>query len=109
MSGNSGLVATAIENQSVLWVLAVVLYGIGDTITTLVGLQSDGATEGGPVALYVLGQGGIPGFLLLKIGFIGVCVLIWWLVRTPGRVAIPLALVVVGAVVTGWNLIVLLS
>lgn len=109
MSGDSGLVATAIDNQPLLWVFAVVLYGIGDTITTLVGLHSDGATEGGPVALYVLGQGGIPGFLLLKTGFIGVCFLVWWLVRTPGRVAIPLALVVVGAVVTCWNLVVVLS
>lgn len=109
MSGDSGLVATAIDNQPLLWVFAVVLYGIGDTITTLVGLHSDGATEGGPVALYVLGQGGIPGFLLLKTGFISVCFLVWWLVRTPGRVAIPLALVVVGAVVTCWNLVVVLS
>lgn len=107
MSSNTGFVAAAIDNQSLLWVLAVVLYGLGDTVTTLVGLESDGVTESGPVALYALGQGGIPGFLLLKIGFIGVCFLAWWAVRTPGRVAIPLALVVVGAVVTGWNLVVI--
>jgi hypothetical protein len=107
VSGNTGFVATAIDNQPTLWVVAVVLYGAGDTVTTLVGLQSDGATEGGPVALYALGQGGIPGFVLLKVGFIGACFLVWWVVQTPGRVAIPLALVVVGAVVTGWNLVVI--
>lgn len=107
MSSDTGIIATVIDNQSMLWALAVVLYGVGDAVTTLVGLKSDGITEGGPVALYALGQGGIPGFLLLKVGFIGVCFLVWWVVRTPGRVAIPLALVVVGAVVTGWNLVVL--
>lgn len=107
MSGNTGVVASAIDNQSMLWVLAVVLYGVGDSVTTLVGLESDGVTESGPVALYALGQGGIPGFLLLKVGFIGLCFLVWWVVRTPGRVAIPLALIVVGAVVTGWNLVVI--
>ncbi|WP_336327808.1 DUF5658 family protein [Halovenus sp. HT40] len=107
MSRNTGIIATVMSNQSLLWVLGVVPYGLGDTVTTLVGLKSDGVTEGGPVALYALGQGGVPGFLLLKIGFIGVCFLVWWVVRTPGRVAIPLALVVVGAVVTGWNLVVI--
>ena len=107
MSSNTGFLAAAIDNQSMLWVLAVVLYGVGDTVTTLVGLNSAGVTEGGPVALYALGQGGVPGFLLLKVGFIGVCFLVWWAVRTPGRVAIPLALVAVGAVVTTWNLVVI--
>lgn len=109
MSGDTGVVGTVLDNQTLLWVLAVVLYGLGDTVTTLVGLQSDGAAEGGPVALYALSQGGVAGFLLLKIGFIGVCVGLWYLVKTPSRVAIPLALAVVGAVVTGWNLVVLLS
>ncbi|MXR52140.1 hypothetical protein GRX03_11080 [Halovenus sp. WSH3] len=109
MSGNTGVVAAAIDNQPALWVLAVVLYGIGDTVTTLLGLHSEGVTEGGPVALFVFGQGGVPGFLLLKIGFVGTCFLVWYLVRTPGRVAIPLALAVVGAVVTCWNLFVILS
>lgn len=109
MSGDTGVVGTVLDNQTLLWILAVVLYGVGDTVTTLAGLQSDGAAEGGPVALYALSQGGVPGFLLLKVGFIGVCVGLWYLLRTPSRVAIPLALVVVGAVVTVWNLAVILS
>jgi hypothetical protein len=104
-----GVVATAVGSQTLLWVLAVVLYGVGDTVTTLVGLRSDGATEGGPVALYALDKAGFAGFLVLKIGFIGVCIGLWSLLQRPSRVAIPLALVVVGAVVTVWNLVVVLS
>lgn len=109
MSGNTGLVAAAIDNQPALWVLAVALYGVGDTITTLGGLRRDGTSEGGPVARHVLEVGGIPGMLLLKAGFIGVYFLLWWLLQTPGRFVLPLALVVVGAVVTGWNLAIVLS
>lgn len=109
MSGNTGLVAAALDNQPLLWVFAVVLYGVGDTVTTLLGLNSDGVTEGGPLALYVLSQGGIPGFLLFKFGFVGGCFAIWYAIGTPGRVAIPLALAVSGTVVTGWNLLVVFS
>lgn len=109
MAGNPAPVRAAIENQSILWGVAILFYGFGDTATTLVGLYSPGTEETGPVALTVIAHGGIPGFLALKIGFISVCVLAWYAAPTPGRVAIPLALAVVGTGVTCWNLLVVLS
>lgn len=109
MSGSSGLVASVVDNQPLLWVLAVLFYGLGDGVTTLLGLQGNGASEAGPVALYAMEYGGIPGFLAVKCFFVGACFLVWYLVDTPGRVAIPLALAVVGVAVTVWNLFVLLS
>lgn len=109
MSGSTGLVATVVDNQPVLWVVAVLFYGFGDAVTTLLGFHGDGAAEAGPVALYALQYGGVPGFLGVKLSFIGACFLVWYLVGTPGRVAIPLALAVVGVAVTAWNLFVLLS
>lgn len=109
MSTDPGLVAVAIDSQPMLWVLAVVLYGVGDTVTTLLGLRTDGTTEGGPVAAYAIERGGTSGFLLLKAVFVGAFFLVWSLLSTPTRVAIPLALVVVGAAVTCWNLLVVFS
>lgn len=109
MSGSTGLIATAIDNQSVLWVCAFLFYGLGDAVTTLLGLHGEGTGEAGPVALYALEFGGIPGFLGVKFAFIFACFLAWYLVGTPGRVAIPLALAVVGVAVTAWNLFVLLA
>lgn len=109
MSGSPGVVATAVDNQSALWAVAVLFYGLGDGVTTLLGLQGDGASEAGPVALYAIEYGGVPGFLAVKFSFIGVCFGVWYLVDTPGRVAIPLALAVVGVAVTAWNLFVLVS
>lgn len=109
MSGSTRLVATVVDNQLILWVFAILFYGLGDAVTTLLGLRGDGAAEAGPVALYAVEYGGVPGFLGVKLVFIGSCFVVWYLVRTPGRVAIPLALAVVGVAVTAWNLFVLLS
>lgn len=95
------------DRTEVLWVLAFLLYGIGDTVTTLVGLRAEGIEEVGPVALYAMELGGDLGFFFLKIGFLSACFLVWWQLETHARVAIPLALIVAGAAVTTWNLIML--
>jgi hypothetical protein len=108
VSGQTWL-APARTRQPTLWLLAVLLYGVGDAATTYVGLRDGTAAEAGPIAVHVIGQGGIAGLLLLKVVLFAGSFGIWYLVRTPGRVAIPLALAVTGALVTGWNALVLLT
>lgn len=93
-----------LENQRTLWVIAVLLYGVGDGITTLYGLQFDTVEEVGPVAAVAMRRGGTVGFLLLKGGFIAACFLVWLVVPFESRLGIPLALIFVGAAVTLWNL-----
>ena len=95
--------------QELLWGAAVLFYGVGDAVTTVAGIRADSATEAGPVALSALASGGVAGFLLVKLLFIGVCFALWRVVRTPGRVAVPLALAVAGLLVTAWNLTVLVG
>lgn len=95
------------ERQTLLWGAAVLFYGVGDAVTTVAGLRADAAAEAGPLALFALAGGGVAGFLLAKLLFIGVCFALWRAVRTPGRVAVPLALAVAGVLVTAWNLTVL--
>ena len=97
------------ERQWTLWVAAFLLYGVGDTVTTVSGLRSDGVAEAGPVAFHAIESFGVPGLLLLKAAFFVCSVAVWWLFRSPGRVAVPRALAVTGAIITGWNLIVLLG
>jgi hypothetical protein len=90
-----------------LWVAALLLYGVGDTVATLWGLSAPNVAEAGPVAGPLLVAYGPVGLIGLKVVVLGGFYLVWQLVRTPGRVALPLALALTGAVVTGWNLVVI--
>ena len=97
------------ESERSLWILAFVLYGIGDTATTFWGLSTAGVVEVGPIAGPAMDSHGRYALIVVKavvfVGFYG----LWRLLRTPGRVAIPLALVAVGGLVTVWNVFVVVS
>jgi hypothetical protein len=95
--------------QGLVWGVAIGSYGFGDFLTTTVGLTSGRGAEAGPLASGLVAEYGLAGLLGLKIatllGFYG----LWRVARTPGRVAVPLALAVVGVGVTLWNLLVLVT
>lgn len=97
------------RKQDWLWLVAFGFYGLGDLLTTTIGLASGRGAEAGPLAAGLVAGYGLAGLLGLKvatlIGFYG----LWWVVRTPGRVAVPLALAVVGVGVTIWNAVVLVT
>lgn len=109
MADESRTVDALRHRQRVLWVLAVCFYGVGDGVTTVAGLRATHAAEVGPLALHALSIGAVPGIALLKTGLLGVAFLAWTAVESPGRVAIPLSLAVVGVAVTCWNLLVLVG
>lgn len=92
-----------------LWVVAILTYGVGDTATTLVGLETGSVAEAGPVAGNLVGAYGAPGFLLLKLGTLALFFAAWYVLRSPSRTAVPLAVAVAGTIITAWNLFVLLS
>ena len=95
------------RRQRALWIAAVLLYGVGDAATTAVGTTTPGVAEAGPIAVHLVGADGIGGLLALKVALFAGSYGVWSLLRTPGRVAVPLALAFVGAVVSGWNLLVI--
>lgn len=102
--------AASLERSTgMLWVAAVLSYGIGDTATTLFGLGRDGVAEAGPIAGAVVGQIGPGGLLLVKLGSFAAFYAAWRVMSPPRRLGVPLALAVVGVVVTAWNLLVLFS
>jgi hypothetical protein len=95
------------RRQRALWLFAFLLYGVGDTVTTASGLRTAGVVEAGPIATRVIASFGVPGLVVQKAVFFLVTVAIWSGLRSPGRVAVPLALAVSGALITGWNLLVI--
>lgn len=87
-----------------LWMLAVLFFGIGDLITTTVGVNSAGIVEGGPVTALLVERYGLRAIFHLKVLVIGSGYVAWRVIPQPQRVGIPLALVLVGVFATAWNL-----
>lgn len=90
-----------------VWIAAILLYGVGDTVTTFWGLSTGGVAEAGPIAKPLIESYGRYMLLVVKGVVFPVFYLVWLYLRTPGRIAVPFALVLVGGTVTVWNLIVI--
>lgn len=90
-----------------LWIAAIVFYGIGDTATTFLGLSMGGIAEAGPVAKPLIESYGRAALFAIKAVVFPGFYLLWRVLRTPGRIAVPFALALVGLVVTVWNLLVI--
>lgn len=98
-----------VEQEQLLWGLAIAFYLVGDTVTTFWGLSTDGVVEAGPIAGPLIEAYGRFGLLAIKAVTFGFFVGVWSLFEPPTRVAVPLAVLVVGAAVTIWNLAVILN
>lgn len=106
---NQGVLWQFVDNEYLLWIIAILLYGVGDTSTTLWGFSTEGANEIGPLVGPLMETYGLGGLFIAKIASFFVFVLIWYLLWKPTRVAVPLALIFVGGVITVWNLVMILS
>lgn len=91
------------RRQAELWLAALLLYGVGDVVTTVVGVRSADVAEAGPLATAFLDGAGVYGFVALKFALFAASFAVWRVLDTPGRAAVPGSLAVVGAVVTAWN------
>lgn len=96
------------DRERALWLWAIALYVVGDTATTYAGLSTGGVAEAGPVAGPLMDVAGRGALLVIKLLTLALFFVAWRFLRSPTRTAIPLALVVVGAAVTGWNVFVIL-
>ncbi|WP_254838754.1 hypothetical protein [Natronomonas marina] len=92
--------------QPWLWLLAVLLFGVGDVVSTAAGLFA-GGVEANPVVVGAVDRYGIVAVVLLKGVVFGLCYAVWRHAPELYRAGIPAALATVGAAVTGWNLAVL--
>ena len=92
-----------------LWILAIVFFGIGDLVTTYVGLSLGRAVEVGPVAVIASKQFGIAVLLPLKLLTFGLAYLLWRVTPRPYRIGVPLGLAILGIMVTVWNIVILIA
>lgn len=104
-----GIVHRLARHERLFWVAAIIWYGIGDTITTMGGLWYTEAAEIGPVAGPAIGAFGAVGLIAIKVALFSIGGLIAAQLSRPTRVAIPVALMLVGAVVTTWNAVIIVT
>jgi hypothetical protein len=103
----AGIARFAVHERA-LWAVALLGYGLGDLLTTLVGLSTGRGAEAGPVAARLVAGFGLPALVVLKLSSLAAFYLAWRLLPRPTRVAVPLAVAGVGVLVTAWNAVVLL-
>lgn len=90
-----------------LWAVATLAYGVGDTFTTIVGVEGYGLEESNPFVDLILDVWGIGGFVTLKIAVFGILLAIS-LYHSGRRETVhyywpPLLLIGVGVFLTAWN------
>ena len=92
-----------------LWILAVMFFGVGDLVTTAIGLQVTGVVELSPVLAQFSGRMVYVMMLCLKVVAFAGCYLLWRALPGPHAISAPLVLAVIGILVTLWNSVVLAS
>ena len=88
---------------SQLWVIAVLFFGIGDVVTTVIGLKTAGVVEVHPIAAALFERSILASMVVLKSAAFGSCYVLWKLTPDPYSVGVPLGLIVLGVCVTLWN------
>ncbi|ELZ76473.1 hypothetical protein KU306_05410 [Haloferax larsenii] len=91
--------------DAILWGAAALAYGLGDYVTTILGVRLAGIQEGNPIVRLLSGGDPGPGsFAVLKIVSVALFFATYWVLRpASARLAIPGALTFLGVVVTARN------
>lgn len=100
---------SSLRSPRALWSLAIVFFVVGDLLTTGIGLASGQIAEVGPIGAPVVNHYGFVGMVALKLVVVGLSYLAWRWISDPERIGIPLGLLFVGTLVTGWNALVVLT
>ncbi|CAI48353.1 uncharacterized protein NP_0524A [Natronomonas pharaonis DSM 2160] len=95
--------------SALLWALAVLLYGVGDLVTTVAGTRHEHVREAAPLTRRLFGPAPSAWrFGLFKLGLLGAFYAVTrTVVPPPYQPAVPAAIAVVGLVAVGNNLRVL--
>ncbi|ELZ95136.1 hypothetical protein C440_08667 [Haloferax mucosum ATCC BAA-1512] len=91
--------------DAILWSAATLAYGLGDYVTTVLGVRMAGVQEGNPIVRLISGGDPGPGsFAVLKVVSVALFFATYWVLKpTLARLAVPAALTLLGAVVTARN------
>lgn len=97
------VVNSLVAYTPVLWILAVLTFGMTDIITTYIGLATGVAYEASPLAAAIFGDHRFGFIYVAKAAVFVLFFLIWRFVPTPYNVSIPLGLLILGVMITAWN------
>ena len=86
-----------------LWVLAVASYGLGDVLTTVIGLSTGHLVEASPFVIPMIERHGFAALVGLKMLVFSITGAFWWATPYPHSIGVPLGLSIVGVLITGWN------
>jgi hypothetical protein len=92
--------------QPALWLLAVVFFGVGDVVTTSIGLEMASVHEAGPLTSLFLAQYGYAAMIGVKVLVLCGFYFLWRFAPRGYRVGVPLGLAGLGVFVVWWNLLV---
>lgn len=84
-----------------LWAAAILTFGVGDSITTYLGVRGDLDREANPVVRRIIGKWGWAGFATAKVVAFAAAGLLWWL--SPVGWIVPAVLALAGGWVTQHN------
>lgn len=99
----------ALEPPTGLWLLALLFFGIGDLITTMLGLTVGSSAEANPLIAMLVDRFGVVVLFPVKMLFLSGCYLGWKHLSIPYPRFVPGVLALLGFVVTLWNTGVLLT
>ena len=90
------------------WIVAFLRFGMGDIVTTSLGLATGIGVEASPIAALLLQTNGFVAIYVVKFAVFGLLYLLWRVTPAPYDVGVPLGLCLLGVGVTTWNAGVLL-
>lgn len=97
-----------LSNTTFLWGAAAATFGLGDIVTTHYGLQQAGVEEAHPLSDLVLGVGGTPAMIAVKVVVFAVALYAAGnVVPRDWAVGIPVGLLMLGTVIVANNVNVL--
>lgn len=86
-----------------LWLIALLGFGVGDVLTTMIGLSAGHLVEVGPFVAPMINHFGVTALVGLKVASFVLAGLLWLATPRPHAVGVPLGLATLGVLVTGWN------
>lgn len=97
------------ERDAELWIASVLLFGLGDLVTTGAGIAITGVSESNHLVASLIGAHGFESFVVAKVFAILAFYGLSMVIPRPHSVGVPMALSVLGLAVTSWNAVVVTS
>lgn len=91
------------------WAYAIGTFGLGDVVTTAIGITHPEVVEAHPISKQVLGNSGVMGMLAVKAGALGLAYLAYNKTNPEYRMGIPVGLGILGSYIVVNNLNVLME